>query len=896
MALSEETSSLSTKFELDSLSPPRNSQLAAGIRIKRRYYPISKTPLCLSGFQRPQIKRKISSNSGSVSPKSLPKSSILPSPIYEPPERLPPHELMACQSGSSGCISSCPCKSAFSKIPCVQMGRCDLPVQGHALWSNHSSGSVPRPYEPSSKIVEGERYKLHCLPGRLGDMGSLQGDMSTKRKRNLSSPKNIRIPYQRRKICANPQSVNYLAGRSLEREHPEYEASFRKNRKNFLFSRSPLFKQEGLPGRVGKSTRPHGVCRSGFSDSNLEEKTSGPNPEKLARHSPHYKTQDSSRRSFSPSLVVSSQKSRSLVLLPQNSNKLEDMDRRLRLWMGWPYRGRKLGSWRLGPSSLRIPHKCPGNKSSGHGPEEPVSSFRNFNKSSLRQRHHSPGPEPFWFDKFPRSDFFGTRSHGNLQGEGITLGNASHPWTPECLGRCPLAQLSDAGRVGDPPTGLDSDNFPFSAPGSGPNGHSFQSCSGNLRIPVSSPESLPGRCLDDRLEPLELDLSVPTSLSAVEGFSKPVDLPWKCHTNRQVSTSPSHSSNSFPVDSGPQAEISSSTTGEGGNDEGWPTRICALDRLSFLRKWLTPHYGEKVTDKLLGCCRPSSILQQQVAWKAFQDWISYSNPEVINVSTLLSFLIYLREVRNLETSTINNYKASISLPLRAVLHIDFNSWEFKKLSDALFIDKPPKRPHVPSWDLDKVLQLLESDKFAKVEDCFQALRKCVFLTALACGNRVSELAAFQRTGIKFSKPPQVTRVPVKPGFLYKNQRLGRCPPNVSVVPLLEGPTSICPVLALENYLRLSSHPRGQLFCHTRTNSPLKASSISRLLCGIIEEAQPGCFPKGHDLRKVATSLAWVRGLETSEITQRAFWKSSSTFIERYLSRVNNSRAVALNTC
>ena len=99
------------------------------------------------------------------------------------------------------------------------------------------------------------------------------------------------------------------------------------------------------------------------------------------------------------------------------------------------------------------------------------------------------------------------------------------------------------------------------------------------------------------------------------------------------------------------------------------------------------------------------------------------NPAVINVSTVLTFLIYLREARNLETSTINNYKASISFPLKIVLEIDLNPWEFKKLSDALFIDSPPKKPDIPSWNLEKVLLFLQSDMFVpNIENRLSALR------------------------------------------------------------------------------------------------------------------------------------------------------------------------------
>ena len=322
-----------------------------------------------------------------------------------------------------------------------------------------------------------------------------------------------------------------------------------------------------------------------------------------------------------------------------------------------------------------------------------------------------------------------------------------------------------------------------------------------------------------------------------------------------------------------------------------------LDRISFLSSLLIPKFGNVLTERLLGSWRKNTISQQQVGWKALQNWILLVNPENINIYSLMEFLNYLHVEKKLETTTIRDYKNSIAFPLKLAIGIDFNSWEFKKLNDAFFIDKPPKKPSVPNWELDKVLTLLQSDKFDNSKTgSFMALRKCLFLTALACGNRVSEIAAFQRTSIVSSLQLTALRIPVKPGFLFKNQRQGRCPPGVEIYPLLEGPSSLCPVLALQRYLSVSTPTRGALFCHSKTQAPLRSSSISKLLCGLIEEANPGCFPKAHDVRKLATSLAWCRGLDTSEITKRAFWKSSSTFIERYLSKVNNISGVALNTC
>jgi hypothetical protein len=88
-----------------------------------------------------------------------------------------------------------------------------------------------------------------------------------------------------------------------------------------------------------------------------------------------------------------------------------------------------------------------------------------------------------------------------------------------------------------------------------------------------------------------------------------------------------------------------------------------------------------------------------------------------------------------------------------------------------------------------------------------------------------------------------------------------------------------------------------LFIHTRTGNRLRPSTISHLLCRLIDISQPGVVPRGHDVRKMATSLAWSRGLPVSEITDRAFWRSSNIFTRRYLKhlRTDPGQCVALGT-
>ena len=52
------------------------------------------------------------------------------------------------------------------------------------------------------------------------------------------------------------------------------------------------------------------------------------------------------------------------------------------------------------------------------------------------------------------------------------------------------------------------------------------------------------------------------------------------------------------------------------------------------------------------------------------------------------------------------------------------------------------------------------------------------LIALASGNRVSELSAMNRTGLEHVTIFEKFTIPIMPGFLYKNYRLGRTSPNI----------------------------------------------------------------------------------------------------------------------
>lgn len=195
------------------------------------------------------------------------------------------------------------------------------------------------------------------------------------------------------------------------------------------------------------------------------------------------------------------------------------------------------------------------------------------------------------------------------------------------------------------------------------------------------------------------------------------------------------------------------------------------------------------------------------------------------------------------------------------------------------------------------MDLLESEAFSVNPTKFLLGKKTAFILAMATGNRVSEIAAIVRNGIGAISSNSPVRLPIRPGFLYKNQRLGRTPPPIEVHPLVSGPRALCPVRTLKKYLSLTGEvTSGPLFLNSRTNSPVLSSTVSKWICEVIEQADPGKFPRGHDTRRTSTSLAFARGPDPADIAKRAFWRSSSVFIDRYMSAQSGGRCVALNTC
>ena len=312
--------------------------------------------------------------------------------------------------------------------------------------------------------------------------------------------------------------------------------------------------------------------------------------------------------------------------------------------------------------------------------------------------------------------------------------------------------------------------------------------------------------------------------------------------------------------------------------------ILSMDRTSFIKFFQAKSHGEELAEVLTSSRRKSTLSQQEVAWRAFQSWLREDDKRALSKTDLLKFCLFLRKTKRLSPRTILNYRASLSQPLRFVSRVNFDDVEFKDLDRAFHLASPQSVKRIPQWNLSKVLDLLRSEKFCTSTcDLLCLLKKSLFLVALSSGNRVSELSAIDISASRSGANGSLC-LPVDGSFRFKNQRPGRTPPDIEIKRLDEDP-ELCPVrsvLALKERLGLSS---GRLFVNTKTKRALNSSSLSYLICQLIEEADPGNLPRAHDVRKAAASLAWVRGVPMDEIVRQCFWSGNSVFIRTYLYQV-----------
>ena len=309
--------------------------------------------------------------------------------------------------------------------------------------------------------------------------------------------------------------------------------------------------------------------------------------------------------------------------------------------------------------------------------------------------------------------------------------------------------------------------------------------------------------------------------------------------------------------------------------------------MEFLSKCLNLRLSPAVSEDIVAGSRASTIRQYQSAWKAFKQYLLNHPITSLSTSVVLDFLSHMFHSRGRAARTVSTYVSALADPLRLGFGLVLDDRCLALMRRSFCLRRhPPKRPPL-FWSLRKVLTFLRGPTFSAYVTPLDRLRKTLFLVALASGLRSSQLQPLLRhpSWLVFSADGrQVSRAP-SPKFLAKTERLGHSlPPSALRAWMVSGAHHpLCPVGALREYVRTTSRRApSRLFVWPETLTPLSRMHISSVLCGVIEEADPGKAPKGRDVHAMSASLSFLRHYSVDRVVQEGQWSSDRSFVDHYL--------------
>ena len=322
--------------------------------------------------------------------------------------------------------------------------------------------------------------------------------------------------------------------------------------------------------------------------------------------------------------------------------------------------------------------------------------------------------------------------------------------------------------------------------------------------------------------------------------------------------------------------------------------------------------SEAVAARIEAPQRRSTRSVYEAKWIIFTKWcltnqVDFRAPPVKSVA---DFLMYLFEDKKLQPSTIDGYRSAIADKLgNTAINISKDD-NLTRLLESFHRDRPKGRRGIPSWNLSLVLHQLTKAPFEPLREASlkHLTFKTVFLLALGSGKRRSEIHAWQHQNIRHQSDWSKVSLFPSPSFLSKNQLAKEGPQSVApvVIPAL-APTldkslksdrSLCPVRALRYYLDRTSDLRQHqqlVFVSFKKGfdkdiSPATISSWIKqtvIVCYELSDHQAHTLHqvKAHDVRAFAASKAFQSGVSLEQILAACHWKSHNTFTQFYLKDV-----------
>jgi len=878
-SLAAKSASMSPIFGSPSKAPDRGDGEEEGARtgeMRGILFP------CLHG---PEARGSEEIHPGFVGPELEDKDEEISLSLPEVLEGHSPSGRLDGEGGPEGRVLAPSSGKVLQEIPRLLLRGKALQIQGDAVWPRRRSLSLRGYDESPGRHSKSGRYLHPQLPRRLhrlGFDGAAVRGWPNKTCRSLNFPRFFNKPSE---VGPGPHPTSSLAGHRVGHEISSNGTSRGQGRAHHEQSqvhsrhRKCLSKGSRVPYRLNQ------LSRRLVTGSSVEKIPASTELEGFPYPGQRFKSSDPSAATRASLLVARERKRMPPSRCPTAASTSEGLDGCLRFRLGSTSGGWDLESRNLVQAREPSPHQRQGTPGSGESPA-PIPHRILKNSDHLHGQYDSVlPPKSLGVKIFPGSFSSDRPSLEVVHPKGLGDCSGKDTNLPKRPSGRPLEGKHPSLRV---VPSREHETGPVRLGGNAPdrlNGDALQQAGPPVREPDSSLGSGGGGHQRYELGQMDLRISVSSSSDARVGYQQDKSLQRESVTHLMPNTSltsvASSGTQTVPDPPTPSATSPVDVQGLGG---GLRSKILSMGSEAFLRSSLNPEMDSRVSDLIACSRRPSTKSQMESVWRTFQSWLSSQDEaEEVSLFTVLRFLSHLILDRSFTAGTIRVYKALLALPLRAA-GIELDSWLCADLVRSAFLRnrRPVKR--VPSWNLDRVLALLKAPRFLGSPDPYDLLRKALFLTALASGHRASELAHLDATSVL--PRGEDLSLAVIPSFLYKNQRMNRFPPEIRLKRFSEDP-DLCPVTWLNLY-RSQTPASGRLFKNSRTGNPLSSASISKCLCSLIEEADPGCFPRGHDIRRVGTSLAWIRGTSPEDICKAVFWASSSSFVKSYLVPVASS--------
>ena len=289
--------------------------------------------------------------------------------------------------------------------------------------------------------------------------------------------------------------------------------------------------------------------------------------------------------------------------------------------------------------------------------------------------------------------------------------------------------------------------------------------------------------------------------------------------------------------------------------------------------------SSQATDLILNSWRTKTNKSYDSLFGRWNRWCTErgSDPFSGPVSEVANFLATLYQ-EGYQYNSVNAYRSAISSVHEKVDGVPVGQHPIiTRLVKGVFNVRPPIPRYSSTWDVQKVLNYLDSQGKQTPISLKALTLKTAFLLAITRPSRSADLSQLNITRIRRG----ANGISFLPSALAKQSRQGK-PIESFYFPAFLAYTTLCPVRTLDKYLdktkQLRENENRLFISFIKPHKAVTSSSIARWLRTILEEAGIDSSIFGaHSTHGASASAAARGGVTLEEILKAANWSSESVF-------------------